>query len=93
MYTGITNNLIARLYEHWQNRGQESSFAGKFYCFNLIYYETFRDVNAAIRREKEIKKWNRDKKVALIGNQNPDWVFLNAIICGEWPLKNVAGRF
>lgn len=93
MYTGITNNLIARLYEHWQNRGQDSNFAGKFFCFNLIYYETFHDVNTAIRREKEIKKWRRDKKEALIGNLNPEWVFLNAEICSEWPPKNVARRF
>ena len=56
LYTGVTNNLEVRICEHYVNRGKENSFAGKFHCYNLIYYEHFTDINFAIAREKEIKK-------------------------------------
>jgi putative endonuclease len=49
----------------------------KFYCHNLIYYEHYIDINQAIARETELKKWSRAKKNALIASTNPDWKFLN----------------
>ncbi len=77
LYIGVTNNLERRLYEHFENKGKVDSFAGKNYCYNLIYYEHFTHINYAIEREKEIKKWRREKKNALIESFNPGWRFLN----------------
>ena len=93
LYTGVTNNMPARVTEHWENRGQPETFAGKYFCYNLIYYETYQYIQMAIAREKEIKKWNRRKKEILIATKNPEWVFLNEKICGCWPPKKIIKRF
>ena len=77
LYIGVTNNLTRRLQEHTENKGNKSSFAGKYYCHNLVYYEHFSDINYAIAREKELKTRNRAKKNALIASSNPGWIFLN----------------
>jgi len=76
LYIGVTNNLDRRISEHYENRGNPETFAGKHYCYNLIYYEHFSHINQAIEREKEIKKWRREKKEALIKSFNPEWKFL-----------------
>jgi putative endonuclease len=76
-YTGVTNDLYNRMYEHHQNRGKPKTFAGRYYCYNLVYYESFGNPDHAIAREKEIKGWRRDKKLALIKSQNPTMGFLN----------------
>jgi putative endonuclease len=93
LYTGVTNNLSQRLVEHWTNRGQPKTFAGKYYCYNLIYYEEFSYIYNAIAREKEIKGWRKQKKFDLIKAKNPDFFFLNAQICGEWPPKETSSRY
>ena len=93
LYIGVTNNLNARVIEHWLNRGNAETFTGKYYCFNLIYYEIFSCIKMAIKREKEIKKWNRAKKEALINKQNPNWIFLNEKICGSWPPSDPVKRY
>lgn len=93
LYIGVTNNLPARLAEHWVNRNSKPSFAGRYFCYNLIYYETFSQMQLAIAREKEIKKWRREKKEALIKLKNPEWLFLNTEICGQWPPVKVVRRF
>ena len=77
LYVGVTNDLRIRLYQHYENRGDKSTFAGKYYCYNLVYYEHYTHIVHAIEREKEIKKWRREKKVALIESTNPGWRFLN----------------
>ena len=77
LYIGITNALSRRLYGHYENRGKPKTFAGRYYCHNLIYYETFSYVKDALFREKQIKKWNRKKKEELIATMNPSWQFLN----------------
>ena len=78
LYIGVTNNLQRRLSEHYfDSQNFKKSFAGKYNCYNLVYYETFLDVKNAIIREKEIKKWNRKKKENLINSLNPEWRFLN----------------
>ncbi|GAB3555195.1 GIY-YIG nuclease family protein [Spirosoma fluminis] len=77
LYIGMTNELIRRLDEHYQSRGQADKFAGRYYCCNLIYWEHHRYVQNAIDREKELKKWSRVKKEALIASFNPEWRFLN----------------
>ncbi len=76
LYTGVTNDLKRRLYEHYNNKGNKKSFAGKYYCYKLLYYEYFTDINQAIFREKEIKNLSRVKKEELIRNMNPKWNFL-----------------
>ncbi len=77
LYVGVTNNLQQRLKQHFSNRGDPGSFAGRYYCYYLIYYETYRTAYRAIEREKELKKWSRGKKEALIDSVNPKWKFLN----------------
>lgn len=76
LYTGVTNNLLKRLAEHRANRGNPSSFAGKYHCYKLIYYETFQFVKGAIVREKEIKLMGRSEKENLIKQQNPKMGFI-----------------
>jgi putative endonuclease len=79
LYTGITNDLRRRLWEHEQGTKvlNTKSFTGKYNAYHLIYYEEFGHVTDAIAREKEIKGWRREKKVALIDKMNPGWRFLN----------------
>ena len=93
LYIGVTNNLEARLIEHWSNKGSEKTFAGKYYCHNLIYFEKFQYINDAINRETQLKKWNREKKEALIATTNPKWVFLNEKFCGCWPPNKIFKRY
>ena len=71
IYTGMTNDLERRIYEH-KNKIFEG-FSKKYNLDKLVYYEYTNDVNAAIRREKEIKKWRREKKNKLIESMNPEW--------------------
>jgi putative endonuclease len=77
LYIGVTNDIGKRLQQHYENRGNQESFPGRYYCYNLVYCEVHEDVECAIEREKEIKKWRREKKVKLIEEQNPDWRFMN----------------
>ncbi|MFC2113774.1 GIY-YIG nuclease family protein [Bacteroidota bacterium] len=84
LYTGFTNNLEQRLTEHFLNRGSSKIFAGKYYCYNLVYYERHSLVLQAQDREKEIKGWRREKKLNLINEFNPEFNFLNHEIM-EWP--------
>ena len=75
LYTGVTNDLQRRIYEH--ENGLLPGFTKKYNCHFLIYYEHFQYIEHAIDREKEIKKWRREKKDQLITSFNPDWIFLN----------------
>ena len=77
LYVGVTNDLVRRLHEHEENKGNTKTFAGKYYCYNLVYYERHSNIEHAIEREKEIKKWRREKKNALVHSLNPEWNFLN----------------
>jgi len=85
LYVGMTNDLSRRLVEHYNRRGNSDTFAGRYYCYNLVYTEWHQYVHNAIAREKEIKNMLRAGKVALIEEQNPDWKFFNTEICGQWP--------
>jgi len=71
LYTGVTSNLVKRIYEH-KNK-EVSGFTEKYNLHKLIYYEIFEDMINAIMREKQIKGWLRSKKISLIGKTNPDW--------------------
>ena len=77
LYTGVTNDLRRRLWEHEQNSipFRSPSFAGKYNAYFLIYYECFGFIQNAIAREKEIKGWRRSKKEDLIKTMNPECVF------------------
>ncbi|MGB0887697.1 MAG: GIY-YIG nuclease family protein [Vicingaceae bacterium] len=77
LYTGVTNDLKRRLFEHQENKGKSNTFAGKFYCYNLLYYERFSNIEHAIDREKQIKNWSRKKKEFLINLSNTEWNSLN----------------
>jgi putative endonuclease len=77
LYTGITSNLVKRVYEH--KNGLISGFTKKYNITKLIYYETTNDVNSAIEREKQIKGWLRKKKIALIESANPEWKDLGGV--------------
>ncbi len=84
LYTGMTNDLEQRLIEHYLNRGKEKTYAGRYYCYHLIYFERYPKPGMAIDREKEIKDWKRAPKEKLISDFNPDWRFLNKDIM-QWP--------
>ena len=71
LYTGVTNNLVRRVYEHKQKL--MDGFTKKYVLDKLVYMEEFNDINAAIAREKAIKKWNRLWKLRLIEQYNPEW--------------------
>jgi putative endonuclease len=78
LYTGVTNNLLRRLSEHYEDsKERKESFAGKYNCYNLIYFEKYFSIIHAINREKEIKLLKRNKKEELINDLNPTWEFLN----------------
>ena len=80
VYTGITNDLIRRVYEH-KHHLDKGSFTAQYNVDKLVYYEITSDVNAAIEREKQIKGWNRKRKNKLIESKNSNWVDLyNAIL-------------
>lgn len=71
LYTGVTNNLIRRMYEH-KNK-LISGFSSKYNICKLIYYEIFNDINEAIKREKQIKAGSRKKKIELIKKINSEF--------------------
>ena len=78
LYIGVTNSLYRRILEHLQNKGNPKTFAGRYYCYKLIYFESHSNIEHAIAREKQLKGWSRQKKEALIHKFNPEWNTLNA---------------
>ena len=78
LYTGVTNNLERRLYEHKQKL--VPGFTAKYRIDKLVFFETTPNVFSAIQREKQIKSWRRSKKIALIERANPLWKDLS----GGW---------
>ena len=74
LYTGVTNSLERRVWQHRQ--GAVASFTRKYGVGRLVYFEPYSDVNNAIAREKQIKGGSRRKKIALIEKENPDWLDL-----------------
>ena len=71
LYTGITNNLSGRIGQH--KDGLFDSFTADYNCTRLVWYERHKYINNAISREKQIKRWRREKKVFLIEQMNPTW--------------------
>ena len=71
LYIGVTNNLVRRIYEH--REGFVPGFTKRYEVHRLVYYEPHTDIEAAIRREKRLKSWNRAWKIRLIEKLNPNW--------------------
>ncbi len=71
LYTGVTNNLEKRVYEHREKLTE--GFTKKYNVLKLVYYEVFEDAYSAISREKQIKGGSRRKKIELINNMNKEW--------------------
>ena len=71
LYTGVTGDLYHRALQH--KAGEIEGFTKRYHINRLVYYETFKYVNSAIAREKQIKAWTRAKRLALIKNENPTW--------------------
>jgi len=76
LYTGITDDLTRRVFEH--KKGLIDGFTKKYHINRLIYYEVTDDIHSAIRREKQIKGWLRNKKLALIKTTNTEWKDLSS---------------
>ena len=71
IYTGVTNNIFRRMYEH--KNGINEGFSKRYHLKILLYYEMYEEIERAILREKQIKSWSRKKKVELIDSRNIDW--------------------
>src|SRR5215472_15859220 len=74
LYTGITGAIFTRVMEH--KFGEIEGFTHEYKCTRLVYYECFENVRMAIAREKQIQRWRRSKKIALIEKMNPRWADL-----------------
>jgi len=74
LYIGVTNDLLKRVYEHKNNL--IDGFTKKYSVHRLVYYEQCPDVESALQREKQLKKWNRKWKLGLIEKENPEWIDL-----------------
>lgn len=79
LYTGVTSNLIKRIWEH--KNEHIDGFTKRYAVHRLVYYEQHSEMGAAILREKQIKKWNRAWKLKLIETHNPDWEDLYLSLC------------
>jgi len=81
LYIGFTNNIQNRLSQHYfDSQNAKKSFAGKYDCIYLVYYEPFEYPKEGIAREKQLKAWRREKKNKLIDDFNPKWENLNTQI-------------
>ncbi|MHB0969866.1 MAG: GIY-YIG nuclease family protein [Thermoanaerobaculia bacterium] len=76
LYTGVTNDLRRRVSEHKSR--EVPGFTKKYHCDRLVYFELHDDIRFAIEREKTIKGWNRERKIALVKETNPEWRDLSA---------------
>ena len=76
LYIGVTNDVARRVWQH-QN-GASHGFSKKYKLSRLVYVGTFHDVREAIAREKQLKRWTRVKKNALVESENPNWIDLSA---------------
>jgi putative endonuclease len=92
LYIGVTSNLHKRVFEHkWK---EHEVFTATYNCDRLIWFEGHQDVTDAIAREKQLKGWRREKKIALIERMNPAWVDLSRdwYDCEPADFNRAAGR-
>jgi putative endonuclease len=71
LYTGVTNNLVRRAWQHKEGSG--SGFTSKYRATKLVYYEMYENISLALAREKQIKGGSRQKKLDLVNGMNPEW--------------------
>jgi putative endonuclease len=88
IYTGVTNDLQRRVYEHKQK--ETPGFSQRYNVTRLVHYESTNSVHVAIAREKQIKGWTRAKKIALIETANPEWKDLAADWYADYAVPLVA---
>ena len=88
IYIGVTSDLLARLYQH--REGKIRGFTSRYGVFRLVRFEQFADMDPAIAREKQLKRWHRQWKINLIEQDNPQWIDL-AVGLGFGP-KPLRGR-
>ena len=81
IYTGVTSDPVKRIWEHRNNF--VDGFTSRYGVHALVYYEVHSDMSEAIKREKQIKKWNRAWKIELIEKDNPQWVDLWPSLTGD----------
>ena len=74
LYAGVTNNLIRHVYEHKQ--GLTEGFTNRYAVHHLVWFESTPSIEAAIHKEKQVKNWKRQWKVAMIEKSNPTWMDL-----------------
>jgi putative endonuclease len=74
-YIGVTSDLYSRVVEHKHKR-YPTSFTAKYNCTKLVYFMFYDGIEEAIAQEKRLKKWNRDWKVIMISDHNPNWIDL-----------------
>ncbi|AWH75665.1 endonuclease [Dokdonia sp. Dokd-P16] len=78
VYIGVTNDIQRRISQHYfDSENSKISFARRYNCYDLVYYEGFQYATDAIAREKQLKRWSRQKKNQLIETVNPTWESLN----------------
>jgi putative endonuclease len=88
LYIGVTNDLFYRMEQH--RNGEFDGFTKKYKVNRLVYYERFQYINSAIGREKQLKGWLRERKIALIEENNPTWEDIYPLLLrGEWKEKQV----
>ena len=80
LYIGVTNSLVRRVHQH--RSGDVSGFTERYNLNRLVYYEQYNDPRDAIAREKQLKRWRREKKEFLIGKMNPTWEDLAESVLG-----------
>lgn len=84
IYIGVTSDLVRRAYEH--REGSAASFARKYACNRLVWYEVCESITGAIHREKSLKRWPRDWKCNLVERENPLWQDLYPVLIGAAPI-------
>lgn len=80
LYIGVTNDIIRRVYEH--KSGKIKGFTSKYRCYKLVYFEYFTQIEEAIQREKQLKRWKREKKITFIEKENSQWRDLYSNVVG-----------
>jgi putative endonuclease len=84
LYIGVTSDLEGRIHEHRERLIE--SFTKRYQCTKLLYYEDYPDPSSAIDREKQLKGWRREKKIALINKMNPRWNDLFDILTADYDM-------
>ncbi|MFN3314643.1 MAG: GIY-YIG nuclease family protein [Hyphomonas sp.] len=84
LYTGVTSDLVGRVWQH--KHDVFAGFARKYGCKTLVWFEMHDEIDAAIRKEKQVKRWHRAWKLRLIETVNPDWRDLwDELVAGVFP--------